>query len=384
MIKLLDDLLIAATCNPNVPGAIVAGLRQALDEARAALPSPTAAPVELPPPFDSLEEAQRAAGIVSPLQFDAQPIDRAMGVAQPYRVCIKAHETNVGNTVPVGHVVTLEGCELLQQPACWLPCDKDGWIDCTEHPAPALLVRHELSEGGFRWRPLPPKPSALDALPAWPRRDKEGRVYDLPHQATSHRVCLRDQPGATVGSVIDLTMCEPPVSPEHWAPCDAAGWVSEHDRVAPSDVVCEWNTAAMWRPVCPPDQPSALDEMAEQVARWAVPTREEVAKSHAEMWEHIAAAVAVDPSDTVTAVLSERGKRYGKFADHARITQSLKEVMRACPKWAGLAPHQKEALEMIAHKIGRILNGDPDYDDSWVDVAGYSKLVADELQGVSR
>jgi hypothetical protein len=91
-----------------------------------------------------------------------------------------------------------------------------------------------------------------------------------------------------------------------------------------------------------------------------------------------------EPQGQLANILAERGKRYGKFADHAKITQDLKDVMHACPKWAALTPSQKEALEMVAHKIGRILNGDPNYDDSWVDVAGYSKLVADELQGVER
>ena len=49
-----------------------------------------------------------------------------------------------------------------------------------------------------------------------------------------------------------------------------------------------------------------------------------------------------------------------------------------------LAADQIEALDMIFHKIGRIINGDPDYVDSWVDIAGYAKLVADRLQGVER
>jgi len=89
-------------------------------------------------------------------------------------------------------------------------------------------------------------------------------------------------------------------------------------------------------------------------------------------------------ADTLANTLSERGKRYGRFADHAEITQDLKDVMRACPKWAALTPSQKEALEMVVHKIGRILNGDPNYDDSWVDIAGYAKLEADRLQGVER
>jgi hypothetical protein len=46
--------------------------------------------------------------------------------------------------------------------------------------------------------------------------------------------------------------------------------------------------------------------------------------------------------------------------------------------------YQREALEMIAHKIARIINGDPNYADSWVDIAGYAKLVADRLGGTER
>lgn len=86
--------------------------------------------------------------------------------------------------------------------------------------------------------------------------------------------------------------------------------------------------------------------------------------------------------NNIDQVLAERGARYGKFTGHALITQTLKEVMFSTAKWATLDPDQKEALEMIAHKIGRILNGDPNYDDSWKDIAGYAELVAKRLQGV--
>lgn len=82
---------------------------------------------------------------------------------------------------------------------------------------------------------------------------------------------------------------------------------------------------------------------------------------------------------SIEATLAERGTRYGVYTDHAQITQDMKAVMHKTPKWAGLAAHQKETLEMIAHKIGRILNGDPDYHDSWHDIVGYTKLTADEL-----
>jgi hypothetical protein len=81
----------------------------------------------------------------------------------------------------------------------------------------------------------------------------------------------------------------------------------------------------------------------------------------------------------IADTLNERGKRYGDFDDHAIITQSLKGVMGATKGWKRLTPAQRESLEMIQHKIGRILNGDPNYADSWHDIAGYAKLVEDLL-----
>ena len=79
-------------------------------------------------------------------------------------------------------------------------------------------------------------------------------------------------------------------------------------------------------------------------------------------------------------LLAARGARYGAFVDNAAISQALKAQMRQTPKWQVLEPDMKEALEMVAHKIGRILAGDPHYDDSWVDIAGYATRVADRLR----
>ena len=95
-------------------------------------------------------------------------------------------------------------------------------------------------------------------------------------------------------------------------------------------------------------------------------------------------AINAAVEDALTQTLTDRGKRYGPFTGHAEITQDLKRLMQGTTKWGGLSYDQKEALEMIAHKIGRILNGDPDYADSWIDIAGYAKLVADRLEGVVR
>lgn len=90
--------------------------------------------------------------------------------------------------------------------------------------------------------------------------------------------------------------------------------------------------------------------------------------------------------DQITQTLEQRGERYGKFIGMAGITQHLKLVLTNAllAQDKSLAPDQQEALDMICHKIARIVNGDPDYVDSWVDIAGYAMLVADRLQGVER
>jgi len=88
----------------------------------------------------------------------------------------------------------------------------------------------------------------------------------------------------------------------------------------------------------------------------------------------------------INATLTERGSRYGKFTGHAEVTVDLKSIiqMHLDRRDKTLAPDQQEALDMICHKIGRIINGDPDYADSWHDIAGYAQLVADRLNGVER
>ena len=81
----------------------------------------------------------------------------------------------------------------------------------------------------------------------------------------------------------------------------------------------------------------------------------------------------------IDATLDERGTRYGDFGEHARITQAIKQAMVDSPNWYVLPSPMKESLDMIAHKIGRILNGDPSYKDSWTDIVGYARLVEKTL-----
>lgn len=84
-------------------------------------------------------------------------------------------------------------------------------------------------------------------------------------------------------------------------------------------------------------------------------------------------------SQSIDTLLAERGKRYGNFADHASVTQKIKAALQAGCSWRHLTSAQREALEMVAHKLGRIVNGDPDYKDSWTDIIGYTRLVEETL-----
>jgi hypothetical protein len=85
-------------------------------------------------------------------------------------------------------------------------------------------------------------------------------------------------------------------------------------------------------------------------------------------------------SENIEETLKDRGNNYGDFTSHADITQCLKQVMQRTPGWERLSNDKREALEMIVHKIGRILNGNPEFHDSWHDIVGYAKLAADRVK----
>ena len=77
-------------------------------------------------------------------------------------------------------------------------------------------------------------------------------------------------------------------------------------------------------------------------------------------------------------ILQERNTTHGSFSENADISQTLKCVMRSKPGYAMLSSVQRESLDMIALKIGRILSGKANYADSWLDLAGYATLSAED------
>jgi len=80
----------------------------------------------------------------------------------------------------------------------------------------------------------------------------------------------------------------------------------------------------------------------------------------------------------VTAVLAERSHTHGDFAENAKCSQHLKSVVFEHGNML-LTPVQREALDNICQKMSRIITGNPNHKDSWVDIAGYATLAAREI-----
>ena len=83
---------------------------------------------------------------------------------------------------------------------------------------------------------------------------------------------------------------------------------------------------------------------------------------------------------SVNDTLNERGRYYGEFYDVADISQSIKDIFYSGASYGRMTCDEREALDMIASKIARLLNGNPHHYDSWHDIAGYAELVAQRLK----
>lgn len=81
-------------------------------------------------------------------------------------------------------------------------------------------------------------------------------------------------------------------------------------------------------------------------------------------------------------LLKERGKTHGDYSDHATLTQLFKlhTALALRRQKKVLSAEHQEALDMIFHKIGRIVAGDPNVEDHWKDLSGYSELARKSIE----
>jgi len=89
--------------------------------------------------------------------------------------------------------------------------------------------------------------------------------------------------------------------------------------------------------------------------------------------------IPIQLKGTKMDIINEREKTHGPYKSTAAWSQSLKDMFRSSPNWVKMNDGQKEALEMIASKLGRLLNGDHNFDDHSIDVGGYAKLYASSI-----
>ena len=77
---------------------------------------------------------------------------------------------------------------------------------------------------------------------------------------------------------------------------------------------------------------------------------------------------------TTGELLDERNSTHGSFVVNSAVSQALKEVFRNEPGWEQLEIIHREAIDHICGKFGRIMAGQPAFDDHWDDIAGYAQL----------
>ena len=76
-------------------------------------------------------------------------------------------------------------------------------------------------------------------------------------------------------------------------------------------------------------------------------------------------------------ILEERAETHGRFRNVARTAQLIKSEIQQAEY---LTFAQAEALDLIATKIARILHGNANEADHWLDIEGYARLVRLELE----
>lgn len=73
-------------------------------------------------------------------------------------------------------------------------------------------------------------------------------------------------------------------------------------------------------------------------------------------------------------LLNERGKTHGDWQKQSLVAQLIKNALALGPQWGDMSESQKEALQMTATKMSRIVCGNPNHQDSWDDIIGYINL----------
>ena len=80
-------------------------------------------------------------------------------------------------------------------------------------------------------------------------------------------------------------------------------------------------------------------------------------------------------------ILTQRGSTHGEFRANSAVSRIIRRAVIQAIEGRGITldAYQEEAINMIAHKLGRIAQGDPYFVDHWQDIAGYATLTAERI-----
>ena len=86
----------------------------------------------------------------------------------------------------------------------------------------------------------------------------------------------------------------------------------------------------------------------------------------------------------IQEVITKRTNQYGSFSDNANTTQELFKILKEKLDNQDIKNNNHhncltEYLHMLCHKLARIVCGTIYYEDSFVDIIGYSQILIDEL-----
>ena len=88
----------------------------------------------------------------------------------------------------------------------------------------------------------------------------------------------------------------------------------------------------------------------------------------------------MEQSPQIEEILDSREETYGEYPMNAIIAQGLKEHVRMGTNWYKLKSAHKEALDMICSKMARVVNGDANHTDNFIDIQGYAELAEKECK----
>lgn len=87
-----------------------------------------------------------------------------------------------------------------------------------------------------------------------------------------------------------------------------------------------------------------------------------------------------DAPELTPDILETRNTTHGDFHENARVSQTLKDVLRSSPGWGKLTDIEREAMDMICLKFSRLLSGKPLLLQHWEDIVGYARLAERECK----